>query len=250
MIDWPQLIAQVPDDDGGAGWKSLFYLAIFIVVPIINAIKDKFVKRAEEKQALAAEVIEDDADLPSPPVKTGLENKLPIAALLKPEAGATPRMDAPAATPARPARPTAPPRPSSPPPQARPLPSAAPTPGPRPAPGGRPQPRPAARRPQQASPTRRVVSGMDGVDVHAADPRVDVHLADPRVDMGRVDRSVPDAVHEAKSSTITSDDAPGAGVLPVGGSLVPEDLSPAAMRRAIVLSEILQPPLALRDPQA
>ncbi|MCH7813591.1 MAG: hypothetical protein IID40_06175, partial [Planctomycetes bacterium] len=54
MQPWLAQIAQASNEGAWDRLKPLAYLLIFIVIPVVNAIKDKAVKRAEEKRAAAA----------------------------------------------------------------------------------------------------------------------------------------------------------------------------------------------------
>ena len=51
-ISYPlALLAQLSQgSEDGWDWSSLLYLFILIVLPLVNAIKDKFVRRAEAKR--------------------------------------------------------------------------------------------------------------------------------------------------------------------------------------------------------
>lgn len=254
-------IAQELEDDGGGGWSRLLYLAIFILIPLVNAIKDKFVRRAEEKRAEQAAA--DMSQATTRPTLRPVQPKHETAKPLSPRPVARTRAEGPGPGQAKPLGPVrAAPRPAP----ARPVPSAPPQkrmppmarpprPAPQPTPRAVPLQEHVVREP--AKPVRQAVarkqevrrrrSAVSGVDVHGADPTVDVHGADPTVRVRaakpktKVRQAVPAVdVQEAALAGPEAGPRPGAGVFD-------ERPTPEQMRRAVVLSEILRPPLALRS---
>ncbi len=260
MTTLPTLVAQSTDD--GWEWSNLFYLFILIVLPVVNKIKDKFVERSEAKrQEKGAAILPKARRVPK---LRPVEPALPIAKALQPRA--EPRR------PAAPSRagppPTRPVGPAPTPPVARPASAARSVPPPVKLPTAEPSaraPQPPRPAPTPAQPVKRIArrrpaeparikprvaerESVAGVNVKAADPRVDVHAADPRLQVRRADPSVKVAtsrpavdVHELVMAEV--DDRPATGADILGGQV-----SAAEMRRAVVLSEILRPPLALRGP--
>ena len=249
MTTLPTLVAQSTDD--GWEWSNLFYLFILIVLPVVNKIKDKFVERAEAKrQEEGAAILPKARRVPR---LRPVEPSLPIAKALQPRT--EPRR------PAAPSRagppPTRPVGPAPAPPVARPAAAARSSPPPVKLPTpesiARAQPAKRVARRRPAEPARIKLRAAEresvaGVNVKAADPRVDVHAADPHVHVRRADPSVKVAtsrpavdVHELVMAEV--DDRPATGADILGGQV-----SAAEMRRAVVLSEILRPPLALRGP--
>jgi hypothetical protein len=254
-------IAQGLEEDNGRGWSRLLFLAIFILIPLVNAIKDKFVRRAEEKRAeqAAAGMSETTTRTKLRPVQPKHEMAKPLG----PRPVTRTRAEGPGPREAKPLGPAeAAPRPAparpvpSPPPQKQMPPVARP---PRPAPQPTPRAVPLQERVvrEPAKPVRQAVarkrevrrrrSAVAGVDVHGADPTVDVHGADPTV---RVRAARPKAeVRQAAPAVDVQEAAlagPEAGPRP-GAGVFDERPTPEQMRRAVVLSEILRPPLALRS---
>ena len=89
-----------------------------------------------------------------------------------------------------------------------------------------------------------------GVDVERAAPVVNVHEADPTAHVRQADPDVKVTtgrprvdVHEVTVAEVAEEIATGADI--IGGAL-----TPAQMRRVVLLSEILRPPLGLRGPVA
>ena len=246
----PAALAQIPNDGEGPGWSYLFYLAVFIILPLINALKDKFVERAEKKRAQA-----DSEQLRLPHVPDGRpgESRLPSARRLepgqrtrqaprRPAAGPMPDHDVGPAPMARPAaRPSQPARPAPSPPAEKPQVATVPV-AKRP-PAKAKKPAAPAARPERPAAARAHVAG---VDVHAADPCVRVQEGDPK---GRVHDQVEAIRARPARPSLRVGDAARTGTVepvPVTVDLVSGPVSVAEMRRAIVLSEILQPPVALR----
>jgi hypothetical protein len=248
MAQWFAMVAQIPDEGEGGAWKYLIYLVIFIVLPLLNAIKDAFVKRAEKKREEAAR---ESLSLPTPPKMEPVEPKLPTAKALRPQRDARPASRVETASPARPSpraeprrRPQADvvprPRPAQA-PRAEAPPRAAPRPVP---PPPRPQP-PRGPVKQPARPAAKV-SHVAGVDVHAADPTIDVHGADPRIRTREEAAAIKDKPTQPRVKVhdlVTTGEAVG---LPAGADLVAGAVSAVELRRAVVMSEILRPPVALR----
>ena len=264
MIKMDEVFAQIAqelEEDNGRGWSRLLFLAIFILIPLVNAIKDKFVRRAEEKRADQAAAGMSEAVTrpalrpvqpkhetakplsPRPVARTPGETARPREAKPLGPAGAAPRP-----APARPV-PSPPPQKQMP-PVARP-----PRPAPQPTPRAVPLQERVVREPDK--PVRQAVarkqevrrrrSAVSGVDVHGADPTVDVHGADPTV---RVRAARPKAeVRQAVPAVDVQRAAmagPEAGPEP-GAVFFDDRPTPEQMRRAVVMSEILRPPLALRS---
>ena len=82
--------------------------------------------------------------------------------------------------------------------------------------------------------------------METAAPSIDVHAADPRVKLRRereavdVKASRPEIdVHDIITAEVVE-------AMPVGADILGERLTPSQMRRAVVLSELLRSPLALR----
>ena len=91
MVEVLAQITQMPGDDEGGGWGRLAWLLILIVVPLVNAIKDWFVKRAEEKRVeeAAGEASKKAAQLELRPVQPKLKTAKPLrpgAAIPRPAA--------------------------------------------------------------------------------------------------------------------------------------------------------------------
>ena len=70
MECWLGQLAQVPDE--GPRWSWLLYLLILVVFPVINAIKDKFVQRAQDKA-------DEKPKLPTVPTGRPAAGELPVA---------------------------------------------------------------------------------------------------------------------------------------------------------------------------
>jgi hypothetical protein len=257
MDDVLAQIAQIPDDDG-RGWGSWYYLLVLIILPVVNAIKDKYVKRAEQKRA--EQTMGQASDLSARPKIRPVEAKHETAKPLRPRPVGPAVAQAPhppvakplqpkrvTPRPARPMPARAAPAPAGPKPRAKP-PSAAPKPVHR---AGRPQERVA---PVPARPAKQPVartaeppgkrSAVAGVDVQVADPTVDVHGADPKVSVkaARPRADVREADPAVDVHGIASAEAPGLALEELG-----EHLTPEQMRRVVILSEIFRPPLALRE---
>lgn len=246
MECWLGQIGQVSDE--GPGWSWLLYLLIFIIFPVINAIKDKFVERAQKKDG------EGDlkSGLPIVPTQRRAGTELPVAKPVEPQKGPAFRIEPPQATPQELAKRRAPapaprPQPAA---EARPAtPRPVPVPRPHPAVEARPTtPRPAPRErvTPKAAPTEKPTRTL--ADVHVADPRVDIHAAAPGVDIRGADPG--DVIHEAEpviEGVIAEPDA-AVGPLPVGPVILGRPLNRQELRRAVVLKEIFSPPIGLRGP--
>jgi hypothetical protein len=268
MMDWPNLIAQMPDDDG-RGWYNLLILLVVIVLPVLNAIKDKFVERSEKKRA------QRDTEEASPPSGApGIPMAKPVQAQ-KAEGWFVKLPGVPGAEPAvmrgAPPQPVVKKRVPSPAPSPQPTAEAKP-PLPRPAsrvPVVPAEPKPAAPRPAppaaEAKPPGPVPAESDRaelvrkslVGVHAADPRVDVatatphvdvHAADPRVDVREVDPHAPVWRGEPVAEEAVARPDETGQALPAEPALLGRALTRAQMRRAVALSEILRLPVGLRGP--
>ncbi|MCP4250067.1 MAG: hypothetical protein GY778_23745 [bacterium] len=275
MQPWLAQIAQGLDDGSWDKFKPLAYLLIFIVIPIVNVIKDKAVKRAEEKRAAEAarRKIQAGKETGLPRVEPKHQAARPLHAqrLGQPGRATPPIRPASSAQGPKvslPVRPgtesTAPhaegPQPPAPPPppptpirirrlpgeRAEPkTPRMRPAPArPAPAPMARAAPKPATPKQKKAAPKRkpepRPVKELDvgqaapQVNVHAADPAVrvssarplvDVHASDPKVDLKRLRDTAAPGLVEVGSDSMTAEQ----------------------MRRAVILSELLRPPVALRN---
>ncbi len=251
MADPVAYFAQVPD--GGFEWGNLLYLLVLIVLPVVNAIKDKFVERAQAKQdTKRATNAPRGQRLPKlRPIEPSLPQAKPFT--VKPTAPPSAQQPvAPAGT-VRPVVPTGTPpiarvapRRVAPPSQAAPAPRVPPIPAPPPParPAG-----PQRRRVSKPVPGQPVTepSAVAGVAVERAAPRLDVHDAAPTVRVRgtrpqvdvRAGRPVVD-VHGVVLAR--ADEGPGAVAVGFG------EMTPAELRRAVVLSEILRSPVALRGP--
>jgi hypothetical protein len=84
-----------------------------------------------------------------------------------------------------------------------------------------------------------VDSAAPKVDVHAADPRVRVTTAAPTVEVAAWRPKVD--VHELTVAEIAEEPA---GLMDFSSA----SLSRAELRRAVILSEVFRPPLAIRGP--
>ena len=224
MAQWFDLIAQVSSDEDGALGK-LVWVAILFVLVLGNALKDKWVER-EEKQK--AEKSLEKRPLKSPPKMRSGTPALPTARVIRSQGTAQPSPAAPVVVPVGPsqvklAEPPAP--------QIVPAP-----PAPQPVPVPVPQ---IARTPQSVQRGR-----VAGVDVHSADPTVDMHGADPRVRMRRAEPQL--RVRSAEPGVSVHDLAAAVEVESAASGFFGTTPTPEDMRRAVVLSEILRPPLALR----
>lgn len=261
MQPWLAQIAQASDDGAWDRLKPLAYLLIFIVIPLVNAIKDKAVKRAEEKRAAAA--LGRSAPNGKQTRLPRVEPKHQTARPFGQPARATPsarkaglQQEPKLALPARPGRgrQAPPPPPQQTPTRIRRLPGERAdrkVPRPRPAqahpapvPQARAAPKPA--KPKQKKPAepdrpgRRAVRAVNvgdtnlRVDLHSVDPKVRVSLARPLVDVRASDP-------KADLGRVRAASVPG--LVKIGS----EALTAEQMRRAVILSELLRPPLALRD---
>ncbi len=218
-------IAQLTDN--GFDWSNLFYLFILIVLPVVNKIKDVFVERAESKpQGKDGGSAAKGRRVPK---LRPVEPTLPIAKPLR--VGLTEEKPAPPA------------------PVARPVPNQPPPPPPvqHPAAASAPQPRLKRRKRQAAiQPTLAKRHTVSGVKVGAADPSVDVHAADPTV---RVRQADPAVNVSASRPAVQVRDVIVADVdeEAVSGTHLVGSISAIDLRRAVIMSEVLRPPLALRS---
>ncbi|MFQ5492430.1 MAG: hypothetical protein ACE5GE_17105 [Phycisphaerae bacterium] len=244
------ILAQLAQDlDNGRGWGGLLYLLILIVLPIVNAIKDRYVERVagNKKKPIAGA----DPQSRRTPRLRPVEPNLPTAKPLRPP-GPRPPTGPTRAPRLRPVQPPA--KTDQDAPIAIPIPPFAKAP--------RPPVRPArpARPPAKASPEARAraaklaharmieqhsVGGIHtsevapNIDLHAADPTVKVHDVDPDVHVG--DLGIGVNVHELTDLAVPD-------LLPRGRQLVMGRLTAARMREAIILNEVLGQPVGLRDP--
>jgi len=248
------------DPEGSRGWGNLVYLLVILVIPLANAAKDWFVRRATEQQERRKGA--GPAKTQGVPTITRVAPKHPTAKPLPTDVAlpkrpglptTTPPQIPPVATPAprrrpRPAVPsTAHKRPTSPPAHAAGPPAQTKRQAPRPQPPAGPQiaPAPAA----EPSATRR--RSVSGVDVAEAGPEVDLQEVDPTIHM-RQSRAVVD-VRAADPRLKVRDEATmaAAGLGTAFAGLDLSKLNPAQLQQAIVFAEVFGPPLALRtDPES
>ena len=87
-----------------------------------------------------------------------------------------------------------------------------------------------------------------GVDVESAAPQLDVHAADPRVRVSRADPSVQVSAGRPQVDVHELTIAESAEGVSATMDFSSDSLSRAELRRAVVLSEIFRPPLAIRGP--
>ena len=205
----------------GSDWKSLIYLLLLLVLPVLNGIVEWFKKRAESKrQQNEAEEIEVIVEDDEPPVYRPFEPPKP----------ARPIATAPPPPPIKEARPFAAPPVAAPPPRPAPIPVVRPV-----------TPTPRTVQPRPAAPARPVVQPENPYAVtYEADYDV-VYEADY------------DAAYEAQRAKrlamkqTPAKPKPPAGPPPARKLLAGEPLTRANLRRAVILSEILSPPVALRN---
>ena len=262
MECWLGQLAQVPDE--GPRWSWL-YLLILVVFPVINAIKDWFVKRAQGQA-------DQKSKLPTVPTARPAAGELPEAKAVEPQKGAGFRLEPPGVPGAEPV--PGPPRrrvtpqmvakrrAPSPAPGPQPVAQAKPAP-PGPAPGRPvgeakpvtargPRPQPAAAKVAAAAKATKALADVrlagSRVDIRTADPGVDIRAADPGVDIREVDPG--DVIHEAKpviEDVLAGPDA-AVGPLPVGPVVLGRALTLTDLRRAVILNEIFSRPVSLRGP--
>lgn len=245
-VDLSHILAQLAQDEG-RGWGGLIYLVILVILPIINAIKDKYVKHIEEKKK------EGSPPQPAPGLRR-VEPKLPMAKALPPT-GRSSRSPRP--TPVPNLRPV-----QSSPPVDRDVPVAIPIPpavqGPRPptSPSQAPRPkRPAKPSPEERSRVAKLAHArmierhsVGGVQVSELVPDVDVHMADPTVNVSDASLSVDLSEHRIRINLHELIDVAVPDLVPRGRKLAMGRLTAARMREAIILNEVLGRPVGLRDP--
>lgn len=229
-----------PDSD----WGQLLWLLVLVVLPVINAIKDWYVRRAEN--AKQEQTGPGQRQPRSVPRLRPVEPKLPPARAWEPESAPRPLSEV---GPAPAAKPVAAPAPIARQATPRPAPTAAP-----PLRSPRPQPAPPAKVTLKTNPALPASGGaprprresVAGVAIETAAPSVDVHAADPTIKVRREKKAVDVStgrpavrVHDIVTAEVLEAIRTRTDILGVR-------LTPVEMRRAVVLSEILGLPLALR----
>ncbi|HUU83215.1 MAG TPA: hypothetical protein VM243_06890 [Phycisphaerae bacterium] len=252
MQPWLSQVGQTPTEGDGFAWHNLLYLLIIIIVPVLNAIKDRYVERTQSKAARAKK----GSKLPDIPKASRAQSGLPMAKPVVLRKGSGFQIEPPQVPGAMPGPSTA--RAQATPQEvarrrARPA-------APRPAPTAEtrptaPRPVPAPSIPPRAAPPakpRKSLADVRAADPHVemrrAGPRVDVRAADPGIDLRKADPTAEllDAEPVIEATPAAADSA--AAAMPIGPSVFGRRLTREELRRVVILKEIFGPPVGLRRP--